>query len=206
MFVGAVGSLSTGRFLMLRLRTTTGLSLLALVIGIAGTAELSTWTSGWQGPPPRVAVARITQPHHGASIRRGAVAAARHQTVSVGPPRIKASPINRGFVASVRATAPPVAPPPELVPLSMPADNSLPWDELRGHLDGRVVLHVQVDGNGRVAAAGIVESSGDAVLDEHALRGVRGWRFAVPADQPDGISGNLPMRFSSHGDAIARVP
>lgn len=191
---------------MLRLRITTGLSLLALVIGIAGTAELSTWTSGWQGPLPHVAAVHSTsaRPHKPAAARRRVASmatSARRQLVSANPPRI-----GRGFVSFVRGAPPPVVAVPALVPLSMPADHSQPWDELRGHLDGRVMLHVRVDGNGWVSDAGIVESSGDAVLDEHALRGVRGWRFAVPADQPDGISGNLPMRFSSHGDAIARVP
>jgi periplasmic protein TonB len=44
------------------------------------------------------------------------------------------------------------------------------------------------------------------VLDEHALRSVRGWRFAVPLDRPNGLSGELPMRFSSQGDRIAQLP
>jgi protein TonB len=69
-----------------------------------------------------------------------------------------------------------------------------------------VLLHVAVDGGGLVSAARVLESSGDAVLDEHALRSVRGWRFAVPAGHPDGMAGELPMQFSSKGDGIARVP
>ncbi len=88
----------------------------------------------------------------------------------------------------------------------MPGDTSQPWYQLVGHMDGRVVAHVDVDGSGHVIAASVVESSGDPLLDEHALRSVRGWRFAVPADQPNGISGDLPMRFSSAGDRVARLP
>jgi protein TonB len=88
----------------------------------------------------------------------------------------------------------------------MPYDTTQPWYKLRGHLDGRVVVHVDTDGRGQVDRASLVESSGDPVLDEHALRSVRGWRFAVPADRPAGVSGELPMRFSSHENAIARAP
>ncbi|MGB5940500.1 MAG: energy transducer TonB, partial [Rhodanobacter sp.] len=86
------------------------------------------------------------------------------------------------------------------------ADTSQSWEELRGHLDGRVLLHVDIDGSGRVRAASLSESSGDPVLDAHALRSVRGWRFAVPSDHPDGLSGELPMRFTSRGDRVAQLP
>jgi periplasmic protein TonB len=98
------------------------------------------------------------------------------------------------------------AAPVELLPLTTPVDASMSWDELRGHLDGRVVVHVAIDGSGRVTTSSLVESSGDPVLDEHALRSVRGWRFAVPGDRPDGLSGELPMHFSSRGERIASVP
>jgi periplasmic protein TonB len=97
-------------------------------------------------------------------------------------------------------------PPPELVPLAMPSDTSQPWYKLRGHLDGRVLLRVDIDGAGQVRSASVSQSSGDPVLDEQALRSVRGWRFAVPPDRSDGLSGELPMRFSSQGDRIAQLP
>ncbi len=95
--------------------------------------------------------------------------------------------------------------PVELLPLTTPVDASMSWDELRGHLDGRVIVHVAIDGRGRVNAASLAESSGDPVLDEHALRSVRNWHFAVPSDHPDGLSGDLPMHFSSRGERIASV-
>jgi protein TonB len=180
---------------MLRLRTTTGLSVLALAIGIVGTGWLSTLTTDWQGPATRVVVAR-----HAAPVRR-ALPARRHASMRVVQThRVTADRV----VDEVQAA--PLAEPPELVPLAMPGDTSQSWEALRGHLDGRVLLHVDIDGSGRVSAASLSESSGDPVLDAHALRSVRGWRFAVPPDHPDGLSGELPMRFSSQGDRIAQLP
>lgn len=88
----------------------------------------------------------------------------------------------------------------------MPTSGDIAYDRLRGHLDGRVIMRVSVDGDGHVTAANVAESSGDAVLDAHALRSVRGWRFAVPPEHPDGLSADLPMRFSSHDDPVASVP
>ncbi|TAM60277.1 MAG: energy transducer TonB [Rhodanobacter sp.] len=182
---------------MLRLRTTASLSALALAIGIAGTGWLSTLTDQWRGPGSAVAVQRTAQ------LRQVRFAARRRHGPDGTQRRLR--PVATADLAGdVRAAA--VAPPPELVPLATPSDESLSWDELRGHLDGRVVLHIETNGEGRVSAASVVESSGDAILDEHALRTVHGWRFRVPADHPDGIGGELPMLFSSRGDGIAHLP
>lgn len=181
---------------MLRLRTTTSLSVLALAVGIAGTGWLSTLTADWRGPPARYAATRAApSPRALPSPRRS------HRAVQVVQAHRMPMVVNDG---GAQAAVP--APPPELVPLATPSDTSQPWYRLRGHLDGRVLLHVDIDGGGQVRSAGVSQSSGDPVLDEHALRSVRGWRFAVPADHPDGISGELPMRFSSRGDELARVP
>ncbi|KRE86140.1 energy transducer TonB [Rhodanobacter sp. Soil772] len=183
---------------MFRLRTTTTLSLLALAVGIAGTGWLSTLTTDWSGPPPRYVTARTAPAPHALPAPRRSHAPARVvRTVRV-PADL--SIIDAG---GAQASVPPV---PELVPLAMPADTSQPWQQLRGHLDGRVLLHVDIDGSGQVRSASVSQSSGDPVLDEHALRSVRGWRFAVPPDRPDGLSGELPMRFSSQGDRIAQLP
>ena len=183
---------------MLRLRTTTGLSVLALAIGIAGTGWLSTLTTDWQGPPQRFAATRTSPAPRALPSPRRSHAPAR----VVRTPRV---PVHLSAVDDGAAQAS-VPPAPELVPLAMPSDTSQSWEELRGHLDGRVLLHVEIDGSGRVSAASLGESSGDPVLDAHALRSVRGWRFAVPPDHPDGLSGELPMRFSSQGDRIAQLP
>ena len=182
---------------MPRLRTTTGLSALALAIGIAGTGWLSTLTVNWPGPPARFALARSSAPRALPSSRR-----------SHAPVRVvhAARPPSDLSVAADGDAQAGVLPAPALVPLVMRDDTSQPWDTLRGHLDGRVLVHVEVDGSGRVSAAGVSESSGDPVLDAHALRSVRGWRFAVPPGHPDGISGELPMRFSSQGNRVAQLP
>jgi protein TonB len=183
---------------VLRLRTTIGLSVMALAIGVAGTAWLSTLTDEWSGPPARFA--------HAATHVRPAPRALPSPPRSSAPSRVvqRRRPLLPIDYSEAQASVP--APPPELVPLATPADTSQPWYKLRGHLDGRVLLHVAVDGGGLVSAARVLESSGDAVLDEHALRSVRGWRFAVPPDRPDGLSGELPMRFSSQGDRLAQLP
>ena len=184
---------------MLRLRTTTGLSALALAIGIAGTGWLSTLTVGWVGPGRQL----VASQHPTRNVRSALPSPRRWhapvKVVQVRHTRIADAAIHDD-VAS--ATVAPV----QLIPLAMPGDSAPTWDTLRGHLDGRVVLHVGIDGSGRVSAASMSESSGDPILDAHALRSVRSWRFAVPADHPEGISGELPMRFSSAGDGIARLP
>lgn len=95
---------------------------------------------------------------------------------------------------------------PELVPVSMPADADQRWTEVRGHLDGLVTLQLDVDATGQVRAANVMQSSGDPQLDAHALHSVRRWRFAVPAGYPDGLRGELPMRFSSRAVKLAGAP
>jgi len=177
---------------MLRLRTTTALSLLALAAGIAGTQWLSGFNTGWAGPSERVAgflpaAHRAAAPH----ARPSRAVAVTHRAVL--PPVV------------TTAQAAETAPPPELVPTSMP-DAPVSWSRMEGHLSGRVLVHLAIDGNGRVTDAALAESSGDPVLDAHALATVRGWRFAVPADHPDGLSGDLPMRFTSGGGQVAQAP
>lgn len=192
---------------MLRLRTTTSLSLLALAIGVAGTGWLSELTDNGLAPPlRRVAVQHMPSPVRRAlpSPRRRPHGASRLVQAQADRSIHVSSPI-AGPIASDAAAAS-LDPSPGLQPLAMPSDTSQSWDSMRGHLDGRVLLHVSIDGSGRVSAASMVESSGDPILDAHALRSVRGWRFAVPADHPGGISGNLPMHFSSGSDRLASVP
>jgi len=179
---------------MPRLRTTSFFSLLLLAGGIAGTAWLSTLTAGWSGPVAK------TPSRHSATIAKASV-----QRHARAPAHMAKAKVVRAAPQEVAPVAAP-SPPTPLEPLAMPYDTTMPWYKLRGHLDGRVVVHVDTDGRGQVARASLVESSGDPVLDEHALRSVRGWRFAVPADHLGGVSGELPMRFSSHERAVARAP
>jgi protein TonB len=52
----------------------------------------------------------------------------------------------------------------------------------RRGIEGRVLLEVAVDADGRAVAVRVAESSGHRLLDEAALRAVRDWRF-TPARQ-----------------------
>lgn len=167
---------------MLRLRTTAMLSLLALAVGVAGTAWLSTLTGDWTGPAPGGAVSHVDKLR--TVLRRHARAA--HPS----------EPTVRGTVAERIAAPPAEAAPalPSLTPVDMPP---LPSPLLGGTAlgTGRVVLRLAVDGQGRVQDASVAQSSGDAALDDRAVRTALRWRFAVPADRPDGLSGQLVMRF-----------
>lgn len=178
---------------MLRLRTTTTLSVLALAVGVAGTHWFSVLDTGWAGPSERVA-GFLPAPHHA-----DARASRRHAASASQPPRAVAR-VQRSVLPPVlvAAQAEPPPPPPELVPVSMP-QLPMSWSRMADHLQGRVLLHLAIDGAGRVAAASLVESSGDPVLDAHALALVRHWRFVVPPDHPHGFDGNLPMRFTTGG-------
>ena len=184
---------------MLRLRTTTGLSVLALLIGIAGTGWLSGLTSQRRQPSDRVAM--VSRTH--ATPRKPSTAQRNHGAVSVVQPQRIGRNSSIGADRTTQIAA--VAAPATLQPLATPEDTSQSWEQLRGHLDGEVVLQVQVDAAGRVGSASVVASSGDPILDQHALRSVRGWRFAVPPGHPDGVSGELPMRFSSQGRTLGML-
>jgi protein TonB len=175
---------------MLRLRTTTSLSTLALLIGVAGTGWISSLTPQWREPPDQLAM--VGSRH--ATLRSPPQAQRRHGPVTVVAARRAGRPeVLRDQTVHAAVSAPLAT----LQPLTTPADTSQRWGELRGHLDGQVLVWLRVDGAGRVEDASVITSSGDTVLDQHALRSVRAWRFAVPADRPDGLSGELPMRFSS---------
>lgn len=181
---------------MLRLRTTASLSALALLIGIAGSGWLSDLTDQWREPSDRLAMVRRAQ----VAPAQLSKAQRRHGPVRVVQPR-RAGHGGNERTAQASASRVPVI----LQPVATPEDTSQRWDQLRGHLDGRVIVHVRIDGTGRVDGASVVASSGDPILDQHALRSVRGWRFAVPADHPEGLSGELPMRFSSQGRQLGML-
>ncbi|MGA0588502.1 energy transducer TonB [Dyella sp. KRB-257] len=167
-----------------RLRVTSLLSVLALLVGVLGTQWLSGRTGDWAGPKHAVrAVPVAPAPHAYRDLARRAHV----------PPRVLGAQRPQASSEAAAATAPS---PPELVPVSMPALSSR-YAALQGHLDGSVVLAVRVDGAGRVLDAAVTRSSGDAVLDAHARAVVAGWRFAVPPGHPQGFSGELPMRFGA---------
>lgn len=167
---------------MFRLRTTVSLSVLALAVGIAGTAWLSGLTGDWQGPAARP------------SPRRDAVRTVLRRHARSAAPAQPPAAVARSYEPSTEA--PPAEALPALVPIDTP---SLPasWLQRTAFADGRVVLRLRVDAAGHVSQADVSESSGSAELDQRALRTVARWRFAVPSDQRDGLTGSLVMRFDN---------
>ena len=176
---------------MVKLRTTASLSLLVLAVGVVGTAWLSSLTDHWQGPaaaqPSHVARAHAPAPRHVRPMHeaRRAVAAAKPHKVAAKP---------------VRPT-----PLPTLTPVDMPSASAA-WFGAPEAVSGRVLLHLSVDGSGRVKRASVAESSGHAGLDDRAVRTALGWRFAVPANHPDGLDGVLVMRFGDDAGPVASLP
>ncbi len=112
---------------MWRLRTTVGLSVLALAVGVAGTAWLSALTGDWKGPA-RVAVP-LARVH--AALRQAGRAVHRH-----------AAPVRQSAATTM---APPAGNEPALTPIDMPA---LPASLLERQPlgNGKVVLRLVVDG------------------------------------------------------------
>lgn len=189
---------------MLRLRMTVALSVLALAVGLGGTQWLSGLSDvGLAGerrpvqPPPAAAAmhAPPTRHHHRRRPASSTSAGAQRRLVH-----------RQQAVFAAAAAAPVAALRPALVAVAMPMEREMTYEQLRGHLDGRVVVHVSVDGGGHVTSARLVQSSGDDVLDEHALRSVRGWRFVVPPGYPSGLDADLPMPFSSRDGSPASEP
>lgn len=71
--------------------------------------------------------------------------------------------------------------------------------------EGTVLLQVWVNPNGGVDHAKIAASSGYAMLDDSALRAVKGWRFtpARQGDQPVAALVQVPVRFTLTSSAAA---
>lgn len=185
---------------MPRLRTTTTLSVLALGIGIAGTQWLSDMT-GSSAEPVRSHFA-----HH--AVAQRVVAQHVAHRVHANTKYVAATTRPRYVVARVAAPVMPAVPrsePVQWVPVSMPMA-AIPLDHMQNHDAGNLVLHLTVDGQGQVMQSALAQSSGDAVLDADAVAMARHWRFVVPADHPDGFSGDLPLSFGASLGQFAQMP
>jgi protein TonB len=159
---------------MPKLRITVLLSVLAVLLGVAGTAWLSQW--------PRM---------------RGAAEPAWVARAPASPPPPQARRSQRISPAAV--TTPVAHAPPRARPLYTPPPR-YPIAALRAHREGLVMLNVQLDGDGHVATADVAGSSGDRELDQAALDAVRRWTFQLPASasaQPQSLQ--LPVRFRIDG-------
>ncbi|WP_266160847.1 energy transducer TonB, partial [Dyella silvatica] len=146
---------------MPRLRTTAGFSLLLLLGGVAATGWLSEQTAGWAGPAKSMKLVAQATVHERAKPAKvkPALRLALRPSMPMVPVAARSRP-----ASSAEAHAEEV---PSLVPLVMPAV-AVPYAELRGHLNGRVLLHLAINSLGQVTAAAVSQSSGDAVLDAHA--------------------------------------
>ncbi len=103
-------------------------------------------------------------------------------------PRVARRPAPAGFVTATK------------LPGSCPKPR-YPRAAIRRRLEGRVVLLVHVDREGRPIEIAIAESSGRTMFDRAAERAVRKWRF-IPAKR-DGVAVEdtlrVPIRFSLTG-------
>jgi len=118
--------------------------------------------------PPKVAPKRAAKARPPA--KPAATASQRPETIAVatasgggGPPRIAAATVPRHDAAYLKNPPPPY-----------------PAQARRRGLEGRVLVHATVAASGECTRAELRRSSGHEILDEAALRAVRGWRF-VPA-------------------------
>ena len=182
---------------MLALRTSTSLSALALLVGIAGTSWLTALT--YERAPKTRSLAEVTLPTAApAMVSRtvSQVAPAATRPAAIAPSSVRPAPQRPTSVLppSARMVGAARAPAPEpLVPVYMPSPR-YPMSALRAHREGKVVLHVTVTPEGDVTGVAVGRSSGDEALDRAAQEAVRDWRFAA-ADRPDRYTAELPVTF-----------
>jgi protein TonB len=84
------------------------------------------------------------------------------------------------------------------------AGNAKPYYPLAArqrHLEGRVVLRVEVSAAGEPTSVTVAHSSGHEVLDQAALGVVRHWRFnpATRGGEPVPSSADVPVQFRIEG-------
>jgi protein TonB len=184
---------------MLRLRTTTSLSLLVLSMGVAGTAWLSDQTGGRDDP-------KVQTSHH-VAMHRVLAAHVVHRAHESVKRRFAATTPHHASLAVAAAVSDVVRHPESIawIPVSMPM-STIPFARARDHSIGNVVLHLVVNEQGQVTGATLIQSSGDAILDANAVAMAEHWRFAVPADHPRGFSGDLPLSFTTASAQLAQTP
>lgn len=178
---------------MLTLRSSTSLSALALVMGIAGTSWLTALT--YERAPMTRRLAEVTLPTAAPALVSKTVSRIAPSPAvadAASRPRHAVARVPGPRVAPVRTTAPIPATEP-LVPVYMPSPR-YPMSALRAGREGKVVLSVTVTPEGDVTSVTVGHSSGDIELDRAAEDAVRGWRFAA-ADRPSRYTADLPVNF-----------
>lgn len=137
--------------------------------------------------PAKVEPPRAPEPHPHLVVE----APAKATEYSLPPPPPVPAPALPVVAAPAVVEAPPAPPPPRPVePVALTGDLSLacpsraspayPALSRRLGEEGRVVLRVELDSEGRVDSARVATSSGFKRLDEAALAAVRGWRCNPP--------------------------
>lgn len=182
---------------MLALRTSTSLSALGLVVGIAATSWLTALT--YERAPATRPLAEVVMPKlssKAASTKPSAPASsepAPRARPHVLPERAMAARGNgaRAPVANAPGAA---AKPDPLIPVYMPSPR-YPMAALRAQREGQVILNVTVTQDGDVTDVSVGQSSGDLDLDRAAEEAVRGWRFAAADSRPFRYTADLPIRF-----------
>lgn len=175
---------------MLALRTSTSLSALALVLGVAGTSWLTALT--YERAPMTRRLAEVTLPMAApAFVSKTVSRFAPSRTAAEDAP---ARPVARAVTRPARIVAPPPAAPAPLDPVYMPSPR-YPMSALRARREGKVILSVTVTPSGDVTSVTIGRSSGDSDLDAAARDAVRDWRFAASDDRPPRYTADLPVNF-----------
>jgi protein TonB len=177
---------------MLALRTSTSLSALGLVVGIAATSWLTALTYERAPATRRLADVRMPTAPTASKLSR----ASAEPSPRAAPRSAPEAPLvpRRASVGAPVAAARAVARPEPLVPVYMPSPR-YPMAALRAQREGQVILNVTVTQDGDVTAVSVGHSSGDLDLDHAATDAVRGWRFAAADNRPFRYTADLPVRF-----------
>ncbi|WP_051944093.1 MULTISPECIES: energy transducer TonB [Luteibacter] len=169
---------------MFALRTSTSLSALGLVLGIAGTSWLTALT--YERAPATRPFAEVVMPE-AMPLSSRPVARPRARPESVAA-------VSRPAPMPPRVAATPRHVPEALVPVYTPSPR-YPMSALRANREGQVILSVTVTPEGDVAEVSVGRSSGDMDLDHAAEEAVRNWRFASAENRAPRYTADLPVRF-----------
>lgn len=187
---------------MFAFRTSTSLSALGLVLGIAGTSWLTALT--YERAPATRPFVEVVMPGEG-KVPPVPKAAVAPKAGGGAEPVTGARPIReQARFAQPRAVpADRVIPAPQvtasrrheaLVPVYTPSPR-YPMSALRANREGQVVLSVTVTPEGEVTDVTVGRSSGDLDLDRAAEEAVRNWRFAAADNRAPRYTADLPIRF-----------
>jgi len=133
----------------------------------------------------QVAAASQSQPASESPVPPVEAAAPRAAPVDASPataPMVVAAAAAPGRPAAAAVAAGPVLPPRPVAGLATNRKPDYPVAARSRHLQGHVVLRVQVSETGDPLAVEVVSSSGHPMLDDAALAAVRTWRF-IPASR-----------------------